>query len=749
MRIAGSYLFRYLHFIVTAFPRMKNYVRLFILFLCPVFVSTTTGAQNPFFNHFTKTEGLPGNSVYDLLVDDDGTVWFATNDGIAYYVDGAIVRPEQPAALLSANVLGLFKDNSSTIWVWSEFGTLFYGNKTATFKSFPLPKALQEISENKIINSIQFSNQGNLFIATVIGGGLYKIQKGSFQSLQDASNSFMIQEVDAGRFLWGSSGSFPPDHGLEISLKDYPPFNIQLSDNTGFSKSTFLQLKNGSYLFAKDYELVNFKPDQIIQRGFLPQKVESIYESSDDKIWVALNNGGVVCYLTERFSIELSSRYLSPKTVTSLVEDKEGNIWFATLDEGVFMLPGKPDVRYQEPKILVSGSGKEGNEQEKIAMDEDRINFLPIQDPLQAPRTVLLADTSYPSVFIGRLEINNKDTSLNDIYHLEYDQNFISIHFSGFVDNHPEPLQYKYRLEGKDSDWVFSNVPNVSYSRLIPGEYVFTVFSMDNKGKWSPSPAKITFFISPPFWSTSLFYAALIIFFLLFAVLILFWGLKRSRERAYMNKQTLLAELNILRAQMNPHFTFNTLSSIQHFIGNNDNDAAISYLSKFAKLMRSIMENTKKPAIPVQDDLNALRLYLDLERLRLNEKFDYEMYIDPKIDPQYDQIPSMLIQPYVENAIWHGLTHKKEKGLLKVELVRKGEFIICDITDNGIGRAASRKLNGARSQHTSMGMKITKERLEIINSLKNSTLSVDVTDLMNEHGDAQGTKVEIFIPLDE
>ena len=182
-------------------------------------------------------------------------------------------------------------------------------------------------------------------------------------------------------------------------------------------------------------------------------------------------------------------------------------------------------------------------------------------------------------------------------------------------------MQYKYKLIGLDKEWAYTDIPHAQYTRLLPGEYIFSVFAMDNNGTWSQAPAKVTFVISPPFWNTWSFYAILIIAFLLFAILVLFGGLKRSRERARMNKQRLLSELKVLRAQMNPHFTFNTLSSIQQYIGNNDNDAAIGYLSKFAKLMRSIMENTKKPAIPIKDEINALQLYMDLERLRLNNKF--------------------------------------------------------------------------------------------------------------------------------
>ena len=270
-------------------------------------------------------------------------------------------------------------------------------------------------------------------------------------------------------------------------------------------------------------------------------------------------------------------------------------------------------------------------------------------------------DSTKPVVYISKIEINNIDTSIQNMYHLSYNQNYINIQFSGLVNNQPGQLQYRYRLEGFNSDWVYSDVPNAQFGKLPPGDYVFSVFAMDNEGQWSTLPATTAFVISPPFWNSPVFYTSLVILILLILVLALLLGLRQSRKRSEKNKQRLMSELKVLRTQMNPHFTFNTLSSIQNYITKNDNDAAIDYLSKFGKLLRSILENTKKTTIPVNDEITALKLYLDLEKLRMNGKFDYEIAIDPEIDADYDQIPSMLIQPYVENSIWHGFSNLEKK----------------------------------------------------------------------------------------
>ena len=208
-------------------------------------------------------------------------------------------------------------------------------------------------------------------------------------------------------------------------------------------------------------------------------------------------------------------------------------------------------------------------------------------------------------------------------------------------------------------------------------------------------------------------------------------------------------ELKALRSQMNPHFVFNSLNSIQHYIFNSKSDEAVKYLNKFAKLMRVILNNSDKPTVAIEDDLEALKLYLELEQMRFEDKFDYRIEIEGNVDLDYDIMPPMLLQPYVENAILHGLTPKKEKGLLVIGIRMEGQFIVCTITDNGIGRkkAAEIKRTMPGSKHKSMGMKITEERLRILNDISLSQHSVKITDLEDDEGKAAGTRVEIYVPI--
>lgn len=224
--------------------------------------------------------------------------------------------------------------------------------------------------------------------------------------------------------------------------------------------------------------------------------------------------------------------------------------------------------------------------------------------------------------------------------------------------------------------------------------------------------------------------------------------LNTRRRISEMDQKILEITQANLRQQMNPHFIFNTLNSIQYYMYKHDKLATNNYLTKFSNLIRKILENSRHTAVPVRDELDALQLYLELESIRFRDKFDYEITIDEEIDPLMYKIPTMLIQPYVENAISHGLILRKEKGLVKINLTLKKNYLSCIIEDNGIGRDASREINLKKQHsHHSLGTHITESRLKLVNELYGTSLKTIYTDLKDLQGNAAGTRVEIHIPI--
>jgi uncharacterized membrane-anchored protein YhcB (DUF1043 family) len=317
----------------------------------------------------------------------------------------------------------------------------------------------------------------------------------------------------------------------------------------------------------------------------------------------------------------------------------------------------------------------------------------------------------------------------------------------------PDKVLYIHKLEGFETSWSPpTSQNNVTYSNLPPGNYVFKVRCCNNQGVWSMEPLTFLFSVDYPFWQ-HWWFALLILSFIGLVIFSIFRirlnQVKKEQEKESKTQIEIAKnELKALRAQMNPHFLFNSLNSIQHYIINNKGEEAVFYLNRFAKLMRMILNNSEKSSITLNEEIEALKIYIDLERMRFSNLFNYEIIIDQNLDSDYEQIPAMLLQPYVENAILHGLTPKDSSGFLKITFFIKDNFIHVYIEDNGIGRKKAQELkNQSRKNHASMGMKITTDRLRLLSDVQQASYSVNFTDLYDAKQNPIGTRVEISWPL--
>ena len=237
---------------------------------------------------------------------------------------------------------------------------------------------------------------------------------------------------------------------------------------------------------------------------------------------------------------------------------------------------------------------------------------------------------------------------------------------------------------------------------------------------------------------------------LLLGGMISFVFYKRKRDAVTRQNEAELkaeiseTEMKALRSQMNPHFIFNSLNSISDYISKNNTAVADEYLTKFAKLMRLVLENSDQKEVPLARDLNALELYMQLEALRMKNKFSYKIIVDETIDPENTLVPPLILQPFVENSIWHGLAKKEGPGKIIVSIKKEDSMINCIVEDNGIGRRQTGDVTALKDNtgRRSLGMKITKERIDILNKVKKASAMVQLTDL------AQGTRVEVRLPLE-
>ena len=299
-------------------------------------------------------------------------------------------------------------------------------------------------------------------------------------------------------------------------------------------------------------------------------------------------------------------------------------------------------------------------------------------------------------------------------------------------------------------DWknLSADYPVIDISKMLPGTYHLLIEGSNSSGIWSNHITDIEIEMDEPWYNLFIFKALFIFVILLLVFLVVRNRIQRMRFKHKAEKQLLELERQTLRLQMNPHFIFNTLNSIQNYILKNDVDQSIGYLSKFSKLMRMMLTFSKESMVSLDDEIFMLKTYLDLENLRHQRGFDFDIIVDKNMEPEFINIPPMLIQPFVENAVIHGLLPLTErKGEIIISIKMKEEFVAVEIKDNGIGRqqTSSQQPEG----HKPSGMLITQKRLELINKNPENQSNIKITDLKDNLGNPCGTKIEIKIkPID-
>lgn len=369
--------------------------------------------------------------------------------------------------------------------------------------------------------------------------------------------------------------------------------------------------------------------------------------------------------------------------------------------------------------------------------------------------------------FIQSIEVNNKPLNLQEFSSsnewaliptksiiLPYYKNSLTFYFDiiHFLD--PNSITFRYKLEGYSEDWSNqSKDRKIVFQNLPSGTYKLRIKIFDNSIIHSNQEVSVKFIIKSPYWKKWYFFAiGIVILFILTLTIIQLRTnsiKKRERIRAQIAERITEFEMKALRAQMNPHFIFNAINSIQNYMLDNDVDSALNYLSDFAKLIRITLDNVSKKKIDLEDELNYLKYYLNLEKMRYDKNFETEIILPKELESRKIMIPPMIIQPFIENSIKYGFIYNTRPAKIKIEFkLTDDNFLKCIIEDNGIGRKKSKELSRNSKTHKSKSTYITQERFILLNQTQpKKGYYIKTTDLYDEHNFAKGTKVEITIPI--
>lgn len=333
--------------------------------------------------------------------------------------------------------------------------------------------------------------------------------------------------------------------------------------------------------------------------------------------------------------------------------------------------------------------------------------------------------------------------------HLNHKNKILELSWSILNASPDYSYQLYYKMEGFDADWRELNPQedfNATYTNLSEGKYNFILKCHPLVNQQPFELLNIPIIIKPPYWRTWWFRILLsaAIFGIVFSLYK--WRIntikKEERLKREFNEKIAQLELSQLRSQMNPHFMFNCLNSIKLYILKNEKELAAEYLSSFSQLVRDILNYSSLDFIPLWDEIRTLKTYIELEKMRFSKEFDFELDIDPQIDLTHTSVPPMLLQPFIENAIWHGLMHKDGERKLNVEFFIVKEKLKVEITDNGIGREKAAQIRSKSAAKKSHGISITQSRLSQFKGI----YDLEIIDLKTEHGFPAGTKVIIEIP---
>ncbi len=703
------------------------------------------------------------NHIRSLLIDFEQNLWIGTHSGLYKYRGKGFAVYDRQNGLGSAFIYQIIRDYNNNLWFGTESNGVFKF-VDGYFKNY---STKQGLLSNRIYAILPLED-GSVWLGSDNGISIIKNEK--IENI--LSEKIMKQKApincfykDSKNVIWigGQNGLC----SVKKNKNDYTTTCYKLPikpiEKDGYAIWSIIEDNKGS-IWAGTYLEGLFKQEN---GKFKKQKIANIEamntaldicKDKSGNLYIATLNG-VLIFDVKKQTYKLISEKegLSSELVYSIAITKDNKYLWAGTNQGVNRIDLNK-LKYGFIDILKYGkndgfSGVESNTHGIFEDADSSIWFGTVNGLIKYSPKEFIQNESQTKLTISNIKLTYKDTLLVNGSVLPYSYNNISFYFDGICLTSPEKVLYSYKLENYDKEWSpNTDINYIKYDNLPPGKYNFKVKSCNNEGVWNIEPVTFTFTIQAPFYKTWWFIVLCLISIIFLVILIFRIRVIQIKRKQQLEFEQLVevskAELKALRAQMNPHFVFNSLNSIQHYILNSKGNEAAKYLNKFAKLIRIILNNSEKSTVTINEDIEALKLYLELERMRFENKFDYSIVIDSSIDGDYDEIPPMLIQPYLENAILHGINPKEKNGHIDINIKIVNQFIKISITDDGIGRVNSMALKNIQpaAWHKSLGMKITEDRLRILNKIHQSKLNVNIIDLYNNNKEAIGTQVDLFIP---
>lgn len=754
------------------------------------------------------TEGIAkDNDVHSILTDANGITWVSVvSDGLYQFQGDSLVFVGDRLGMGHTDVTSIFEDREKNVW----FTTLGNGIFCVPQSSFSSYTESDGLVHNRIESLWIDTTDNALFIGTFNGLSFLQnedIQEVPIKTATQIKEVRKIGSVDNKKIFlnidhlkrkhvdgerkpikkqeWNDYDLYIPDISFKNWGINYKKQIISYNFLDQYHVNFFRLNKNDDYESRKDkyIALPTYFPIEIIyadskdtiwvggRQGLSKVigdsivkvnenypyclrdgKINDFDEDNNQNLWIATNQG-IAYFKNNKWQVLDKTSGLLDQNVTAILQDRNGIFWFGTakglnrFDNGKFDSFTIDDglIANEISTLTYNSVTNElwvgtGNGLSKLNIDQLQVNK-------KRDLPVYITSVEIPdSSFLNPTNIN-----------VNHQQNEFLIQFTALNFSNPKSIQYQYRLNRlnrynskKEAIWRDNKDGRVEFLSLSDGNYTFEVRAKTGSTQWTV-PKNVNISIKPPFWKTVWFFIFSLFTVALIVGIIAYNRLKKTRENSRqqlaLNKKLHDLEQQALAGMMSPHFVFNALNSIQHYLNTHKPEEANLYLSQFAKLIRLNLNLASKAYIPLEDELDRLDLYLELEHLRFGDQLKWELTIDPDIDPEELSVPSMIIQPFVENAILHGLRPKQEMGKIwiKIQSISEEKFRII-VEDNGIGINYSQAQKKQPTIHKSKGIKISRERIENFAYPNKKQSMLSLNELKDDAGKIKGSQIIIQLP---
>jgi sensor histidine kinase YesM len=529
---------------------------------------------------------------------------------------------------------------------------------------------------------------------------------------------------------------------------DYNPnfiYSLMLTNING--KSTEYNAKNNTLYFATNNGLIAITNDGITQE--IKHKNETLYlvkiQKHKDNI-IGISTSEKLYTINAKNEVDLLK-------IPSFIANEKFNRFFIRNQYCyLFSVNGIYEFDFETQNAQKVLSLSNDFEATDVVLKNNQLFFATSKGIVIKNRSEI-GNFPKPKLIINEIQINGKRREINQLNELNPEENDIAINFStlAFIPN--ESYSASYKINNSEWKTLDSNDKNLKLFSLASGEYKIQLAINYNNSKIDIQT--IQFEIKKPFWLKPLFLIGLGVVFLVLVYALYKFQIRKLEkrnqlllEKVNLEKNLNQSKLKAIKSQMNPHFFYNALNTIQSFILSNDKKQAVNYLSKFSNLTRTILEMTEKETISIAEEVKTLSLYLDIEKARFEEDFGYRILVDEKIDAENIKIPTMLLQPYVENAVKHGLLHKQGEKVVTIHFQKDAEHIKISIDDNGIGRQKSSELNAIKNKnHSSFATEAMQNRVNLLNQYNQKNISIQYIDKTSLSNQSIGTTVVFEIPI--